>query len=118
MATLSTQSIVRSGNGLTPTYAAVTGGGDACEVGDDIFLHFKNTNAATYTPSIAIPAAASTYPGVVYTPLTAIIPATTGDKMIGPISNLFRDPTTGLAQITYTGTTTNGTVACVKLQAP
>ena len=117
MATVTTQAINRTGP--TPTYAAVTGGGDACEVGDDIFLHFKNTNAATYTVTLAIPAAASTYPNVAYTNVAVTIPATTGDKMIGPVSaGLFKDPTTGLCTLTYTGTTTNGTVACLKLQAP
>ena len=116
MATLSTQQISRAG--ITPSYAAVTGGGDACEVGDDVYLHFKNTNAATYTVTLAIPASASTYPNVTYTNPAIVIPATTGDKLIGPISALFKDVTTGLCQITYTGTTTNGTVAGCKLQAP
>lgn len=117
MATLTTQSITRAGT--TPSYAAVAGGGDACEVGDDIYLHFKNTNAATYTVTLAIPSSASTYSNVTYTNVAVVIPATTGDKLIGPISaGLFKDPTTGLCTITYTGTTTNGTVACVKLQAP
>jgi hypothetical protein len=117
MATLTTQSISRVG--ITPTYAAVAGGGDACEVGDDIFLHFKNTNAATCTVTLAIPSGASGYPNVAYTNPAIIIPATTGDKMIGPISaGLFKDPTTGLCTITYSGTSTNTTVACVKLQAP
>lgn len=117
MATLTTQSVTRAG--IAPTYAAVTGGGDACEVGDDIFLHFKNTNAATYTVTLAIPSTASTFSNVAYTSTTKVIPATTGDVMIGPISAaLYKDVTTGLCTITYTGTTTNGTVACVKLQAP
>jgi len=116
VATLTTQQISRAG--ITPSFAAVTGGGDACEVGDDIYLEFKNTNAATYTVTLAIPSSASTYPGVTYTNVAVVIPATTGDKIIGPISALFKDPTTGLCTITYTGTTTNGTVACVKLQAP
>jgi len=116
MATLTTQPITRGGP--TPTYAAVAGGGDACEVGDDVFLHFKNTNAATYTVTLTIAATASAYPNVTYTNPAVTIPATTGDKMIGPVSNLFRDPTTGQCLITYTGTTTNGTVACLKLQAP
>lgn len=115
MATLSTQVIVRTG--ITPSYASVAGGGDACEVGDDIYLHFKNTNAATYTATLAIPSSNSTYAGVTYTSTAVTIPATTGDKLIGPISaGLYKDPTTGLCTITYTGTTTNGTVACVKLQ--
>lgn len=116
MATLTTQAVSRAG--ITPTFQAVAGGGDACEVGDDIFLEFLNTNAATYTVTLAIPSAASTYPNVTYTNVAVTIPATTGDKVIGPISALFKDPTTGLCTITYTGTTTNGTVGCFKLQAP
>ena len=116
MATLTTQSITRAG--VTPSYAAVTGGGDACECGDDIYLQFKNTNAATYTVTLAIPSSASTYPNVAYTNVQVTIPATTGDKLIGPVSALFKDPTTGLCTLTYTGTTTNGTVGCFKLQAP
>ena len=115
MATLTTQVIVRSG--ITPTYGAVTGAGDACECSDDIYLHFKNTNAATYTVNLAIPSGSSTFSGVTYTNTSVTIPATTGDKMVGPItSQLYKDPTTGLCQITYTGTTTNGTVAVLKLQ--
>jgi hypothetical protein len=117
MATLTTQQITRAGP--TPTYAAVTGGGDACEVGDDIFLHFKNTNAATYAVTLTIATGTSVFPNVPYSFTAVTIPATTGDKMIGPVSALlFKDPTTGLCVITYTGTTTNGTVACLKLQAP
>ena len=116
MATLTTQQVTRAA--ITPTYAAVTGGGDACEVGDDIFLHFKNTNAATYTVTLAIPSGSSPYANVTYTNVAVTIPATTGDKMIGPVGALFKDPTTGLCTITYTGTTTNGTVACMKVQAP
>lgn len=115
MATLTTQSITRAG--VTPTYAAVAVGGDACEVGDDIYLHFKNTNAATRTVTLAIPAGASTYPNVTYTNVAVVVPATTGDKLIGPISSLFKDPTTGLCTITYSADT-NLTVGCFKLQAP
>lgn len=115
MATLTTQTILRTG--ITPTYAAVAGGGDAAECSDDIFIQFKNTNAATYTPTLAIPATATGYSNVVYTSVSLAIPATTGDKMFGPLTpSLFRDPTTGLCQITYTGTTTNGTVGVFRVQ--
>lgn len=116
MATIPTQVVNRAG--ITPSFAAINGGGDACEVGDNVYLEFKNTNAATYTVTLTVPAAASTYPNVPYTSPQITIPATTGDKVIGPISALFKDPTTGLCQITYTGTTTNGTVGCFKNQAP
>jgi type IV secretory pathway VirB6-like protein len=117
MATLTTQSITRAG--ITPTFAAVTGGGDACEVSVDLFLEFKNTNAATYTATLAIPSTVSTFANVTYTSVAVTIPATTGDKMIGPITpDLFKDTTTGFCQITYTGTTTNGTVGAFKVQGP
>lgn len=117
MATLTTQAITRASNGLTPSYASCAGGGDACETGDDIFLHVKNTNASTRTVTIAIPSGASTYPGIAYTSTACVIPATTGDKMIGPISGVYKDPTTGLATITYDAVT-GLTIACCKLQAP
>jgi hypothetical protein len=115
MATLTTQVPTRLG--ITPTYAAVTGGGDACECSNDIMLHFKNTNAATYTVTLVSPAGNSPFANNAYTSAGVVIPATTGDKMIGPIDpGLFKDPTTGLCSITYTGTTTNGTVAVIRLQ--
>jgi hypothetical protein len=113
MATIPTQAINRTG--VTPTFQAVAGGGDACECSGDLYLEFKNTNAATYTVTLAIPSSASTYPNVTYNSVSVTIPATTGDKLIGPISSLFQDPVTGLCQITYTGTTTNGTVGCFKM---
>lgn len=116
MATIATQTITRAG--VSTSYAAITGGGDACECGDNIFLQFKNTNAATYTVTLVVPSGASPYPNLPYSFTGVVIPATTGDKWIGPVSAVFKDPTTGLCAITYTGTTTNGTVACVKNQAP
>jgi hypothetical protein len=116
VALIPTQVISRAG--VTPTFQAVAGGGDTCEVGDDIYLEFKNTNAATFTATLTVPASASTYPNVPYTSPAITIPATTGDKVIGPISALFKDVTSGFCVITYTGTTTNGTVGCFKLQAP
>lgn len=115
MATLTTQSITRAG--VTPTYAAAAAGGDACEVGDDIYLHVKNTNAATRDVTLAIPSTASTYPNVTYTNVVVTIPATTGDKLIGPISALFKNATTGRCTITYTSDV-GVTIGCFKLQAP
>lgn len=114
MATLTTQTITRAG--VTPTYAAGTLGGDACEVGDDIYLQVKNTGAST-TVTLAIPSSASTYANVTYTNVAVTVPATTGDKLIGPISALFKDTTTGLCTITYSQVT-GITIGCFKLQAP
>ena len=47
MATLTTQTIVRTG--LAPSYAAAAGGGDAMDTGDDMFLHVKNTSGGAIT---------------------------------------------------------------------
>jgi hypothetical protein len=115
MATLTTQSISRAG--LAPAYVTPAGGGDACEVGDDIFLHVKNASGSSVTVTLAIPSSASTYSNVIYTNTAVSVPATTGDRMIGPISALYKDPTTGLCTIT-TSAQTSVTIGCFKLQAP
>jgi hypothetical protein len=113
MATLTTQTIVRTG--LAPSYAAAAGGGDAMDTGDDMVLHVKNTSGGAITVTFAIGAAQSTVAGVAYTNTAVSVPATTGDRMIGPISSIYKDATTGLATITYSGVT-NLTVAAIKLQ--
>jgi hypothetical protein len=113
MATLTTQTIARSG--LAPSYAAAAGGGDACETGDDVFLQVKNASGGAITVTLAVPSSASTVSGVTYGNTTVSVPATTGDRMIGPISSIYKDPTTGLATITYSGVTSL-TVGCFKLQ--
>jgi hypothetical protein len=116
VATLITQPVNRAG--VTPTYAAAAGGGDACEVGDDIFLQVNNSGTQK-TVTLAIPAAASPYPNAAYTSTAVVVPATTGDKMIGPISaGLYKDPTTGLCTITYSPDVAGLTVGVFKLQAP
>lgn len=115
MATLTTQSITRAG--VTPSYITPNAGGDACECGDDIYLHVKNTNASTRDVTLAIPSSASTYANVTYTNVTVTIPASTGDKLIGPISALFKDPSTGLCTIT-TSAQAGLSIGCFKLQAP
>lgn len=115
MATLSTQTVTRAGVG--PTYAAANAGGDACETGDSIYLHVKNTNGATRTVTLVVPSSASTYPNVAYQSVAVTVPATTGDRLIGPVSALFKDPSTGLCSITYDAVT-GLTVGCFKLQAP
>ena len=116
MATLATQTITRAGT--TPTYAAATGGGDACACGTGMFLHIKNASGGNITVTIAIPAGASGYPNAAYTSTAVVVPLTSGDKMIGPLpASLYADPTTGLATITYSGVTSL-TVAAVNLAQP
>lgn len=114
MATLAKQQIVLTG--LTPVYSAVNGGGDKAVPADGSFLHFKNTNAATFTVNVDDPTSVAPVGAQAFNAdLSVIIPATNGDKMIGPIGARFASPADGLAAITYTGTTTNGTVASLQV---
>jgi hypothetical protein len=116
MATLTTQVINRSG--LAPTYAAATGGGDAMSCGAGMFLHVKNTGGSPITVTLAVPASRTFEPNVAITSPTVSVPATTGDRMIGPVDSVtFQDPTTSLCTVTYSGVT-GLTVAAVQLSQP
>ncbi len=107
MATLTPQ--VPSLSGLTPSYAAATAGGDQVACDDRTFLHVKNTNGSTRDVTIATP---GTVDGLAIADVVVTVPATTGDKMIGPLfSDLFASAADGVsASITYSSTT-NVTVA-------
>lgn len=77
---LTVQDITR--DGITPSYAA----GDALghsfnNVGENILLQVKNTDAAPITVTILNP---SVLDGESVPDKTVSVPATTGDKMIGP----------------------------------
>lgn len=73
------------------------------------FLRFTNTNAATYTVSVAIPV---TVDGQTVTAISYVIPATTGDVVVGAFPSSIYGSTLTLS---YTGTTTNGKVAAFTL---
>jgi hypothetical protein len=115
MATLTTQVITRAGTVITPVAAA--GGGDAMTCGQNNFLRVVNGGGAPITVTIAIPAGASGYPNAAYTN-TAVSVTNGTTKDIGPIpAQLYMDPTTGLATITYSAVT-SVTVAAVQLAQP
>ena len=86
--------------GLTPVYTAPSAS-DTITPDTGLFLHVKNTNAATRDITVVVPGNttfAQAQPDVVVT-----VPATTGDKMIPlPSPNLLADPTTGLITVTCT----------------
>jgi len=118
MAAISLQSI--SASGLAPAYSSATASDTVTGVTPDdrVFLHAKNTNASTATVTIN-PVAPTTarVPGVgnIAVPaITVIIPANTGDRMIGPISPAYIDGT-GTITIANTGTITNLTLAALRL---
>lgn len=103
MAALATQTVVRTG--LTPTFAAATGGGDTMATGDTMFLVIKTAGTGC-TVTIATP---GTVEGQAIADVAVVVGATT-EKWIGPITqSFFGDPATTPAYralITYTQVTT------------
>jgi hypothetical protein len=115
VATLTTQVVTRAG--VTPTYGAAAGGGDAMACSDDSFLHVKNGGGAPITVTLAIPSGASSYSNVAYTN-TQVSVSNGSEKMIGPIkSAIYADPTTALCVITYSAVT-SVTVAALQVLEP
>jgi hypothetical protein len=102
MATLTTQAMGRAG--LTPTTVAAAGGGDAAETGRGNSLYINNGGGAPITVTIAVPTAATAFPGLTYT--NNAITVTNGTFKLIPLPPEYRDPTTGLATITYSAVTT------------
>lgn len=102
MALLATQPITRAG--VAPSYAAAAGGGDTFTPGPSVFLHVKNTSGGAITVTVVTPRTDAL--GNAIADNTISVPATTGDRMIGPFPyEAYADPTTGVANITYSGVT-------------
>lgn len=79
MALLTTQEIADGANGITPSYSAATAS-DTATFQRGMWLHVKNTNAATRDIAVVIPGthvSGSANPDVSHT-----IAATTGDRLI------------------------------------
>jgi hypothetical protein len=115
LATLTTQTITRAGNVVTPVSAA--GGGDAMACGSGMMLEVVNAGGSPITVTLAVPAARTYEPNVAITsPAVSVVNGTT--RWFGPIdAGTFQDPTTGLCTITYSGVT-SVTVAAVQLTQP
>ena len=113
MTLLATQTIVRTG--LTPAYTTVTAS-DTFIPGAQVFLHVKNVSGTNDTCVVQV--LAGDPPGLTIADISVTVPLTTGDKMIGPLpSQFFADPTTGLATVTHTQTT-SVTSGVFNLQQP
>lgn len=109
MPLLATQ--VVSLTGTTPTYSsAVASTTVAC--GERTFLHVKNTAGTSMTVTLTSTAKVR---GQTAADVVVTVPATTGDKMIGPItSDLFAGAVDGTCAVSYSSTT-SVTVAAVRI---
>jgi hypothetical protein len=85
--------------GLQLTFTAADAAGNTAPTGQGVFLLVKNSGASA-TAILAYP---NKYDGdQTVTGRSFTIAATTGESVI-PLRDIYRDPATGLASITYTG---------------
>lgn len=113
MAALTTQTINRAG--VTPSYTAVSAS-DTFTGGAGVFLHVKNAGGSPDTVAVAVPGSS---PAPNLTISSVSVSVTNGqERMIGPFpANFFNDPTTGVATVTHSFTTTV-TVGVFNLSQP
>ena len=100
MTLLATQNIVRTG--LTPAYTAGTGS-DTFLPDANTFLHVKNAGGSPDVCAMAVLQGSA--PGFTYS-ANSVSVTNAQERMIGPLpANFFADPTTGLATVTHSFTT-------------
>lgn len=90
--------------------AGTPANGDTCATGSGTFLVVQNTGGAGITLTLVTP---ETFDGLALADRTSVsVPATTGLAVI-PMTDRYRDPTTGLATVNYSSTTGVKTI-CVR----
>lgn len=100
MATLTSQVVALAG--LAPVYSAAAAGSKIV-CGERVWLHVKNTAGSSMTVTLSSTAKVR---GQAAADVVITVPATTGDMMIGPITqDLFAGASDGLAAIAYSSTT-------------
>ena len=109
MATLAIQTIDHTG--LAEALAAAAAAGDQFANDGRIFLHVKNVNAASR--DVTINSQNNCSQGFDHD-ITVTVPATTGDKMIGPFPPGRFDDSGGFVQVTYESEV-GVTVAAIRL---
>jgi len=113
---LALQSTARTG--LNPTYSAATVDGFAINnASEQVILHVKNGNAASCTVTVQTP---NTIDGMAVPDLTVSVPATTGDRFIGPFPKALynkNDSLLGIAEAVWVDFSIQATVtaAAIKL---
>lgn len=97
--------------GLTPTYSSAVSS-TTVPCGERTFLHVKNTAGSSMTVTLTSTAQVE---GQLAADVVVTVPATTGDKLIGPISRkLFAGAADGTCAVVYSSTT-SVTVAALRI---
>ncbi|MYS47535.1 hypothetical protein GTY23_41475 [Streptomyces sp. SID5998] len=109
MAALSAAAVSLAGTAVA--YAAASAGGDTCPTGAGVLLLVKNGDAAAHTVTLATP---GTVNGLAIA--DRAVPVAAGAEVAIPVTNDYRDPSTGRAAITYDAVT-SVTVAVIRVAA-
>lgn len=99
MASLAAQRIATAGT--APVYTGASAGGDTAPVGGGLTLHVSNGSGAAITVTVVTP---GTLDGLAIADAALSVPA--GGHGFVPLTNVYRDPVTGRAVITYSAVTT------------
>ncbi len=86
--------------GLAVDYDPAAGGGDTCQTGAGVLLLVKNGDASTHTVTLVTP---GTVNGLAIA--DRAIPVAAGVTAAIPVTNDYRNPSTGRAAVTYDGVT-------------
>jgi hypothetical protein len=99
--------------GITPSYTGSLSTENTYQVQNNghVFLHFKKSGAGAATITITTP---KTVGGLAVADQTISVPATTGDKMIGPFPPSIYNDADGILEFT-SDEVTGLTVAAVRL---
>jgi hypothetical protein len=93
--------------GVAPSYAAAGAGGDTFAPDDDglYMLHVKNAHTGSWTVTIDDPTTVSPVNPVAFNPDVAVAVPNATERIIMLDAKRFRNKTTGLVSLTYTGVT-------------
>jgi len=100
MAALTTNVLPLTGLRFDDKLVAAAGGGDTAQTGVGVLLAVKNADSGSHTVTIATP---GTVDGLAVADRAVAVPA--GQTFVIPITDRYRDPSTGRAAISYDGVT-------------
>jgi hypothetical protein len=100
MAALTTNVLPLTGLRFDDKLVAAAGGGDTAQTGAGVLLAVKNADSGSHTVTIATP---GTVDGLAVADRAVAVPA--GQTFVIPITDRYRDPSTGRAAISYDGVT-------------
>lgn len=109
MATLTTNVVPHTGL-INVVPVAAESGGDQCATGSGVLLYVNNGDASAHTVTLVTPTKVD---GLDVADRAVAVPA--GQTAYIPVTDLYRDPSTGLASITYAATPTSVTVAVLRV---